>query len=67
LVERLRFDTRPDTEFKLSRSLWRTLLGEEVDAEVELRSVYASPFPMTATIDELTAFFAAHAKAGPAG
>ena len=27
---------------------------------MEQRSVYASPFPMTATIDELTACFAAH-------
>ncbi len=30
---------------------------EEIDAEVEMRSVYASPFPMTATIDALTEFF----------
>ena len=35
---------------------------EEVDAEVEQRSVYASPFPMTATIDELTDFFSKHAS-----
>jgi lupus La protein len=35
---------------------------EEVDAEVEQRSVYASPFPMTATIDELTEFFNKHTK-----
>ena len=35
---------------------------EEVDAEVEQRSVYASPFPMTATIDELTEFFSKHAS-----
>ena len=34
---------------------------EEIDAEVEARSVYASPFAMTATIDEITAFFAQHA------
>ena len=34
---------------------------EEVDAEVEARSVYASPFAMTATIDDITAFFAQHA------
>ena len=35
---------------------------EEVDAEVEQRSVYASPFPMTATIDDLTEFFGIHSK-----
>ena len=35
---------------------------EVVDAEVELRSVYASPFPMTATIDDLTEFFSKHTK-----
>ena len=35
---------------------------EEVDAEVEKRSVYASPFPMTTTIDELTEFFSKHTK-----
>lgn len=34
---------------------------EEIDKEVEARSVYASPFAMTATIDEITAFFAQHA------
>ena len=35
---------------------------EEVDAEVEKRSVYSSPFPMTATIDDITEFFARHVK-----
>ena len=34
---------------------------EEIDKEVEARSVYASPFAMTATIDEITAFFSQHA------
>ena len=34
---------------------------EEVDVEVERRSVYASPFAMTATIDDLTLFFGKHA------
>lgn len=35
---------------------------EELDAEVEARSVYASPFPMTATIDDLKDYFSTHAK-----
>jgi lupus La protein len=35
---------------------------EVVDAEVEQRSVYASPFPMDVSIDDLTKFFSKHTK-----
>jgi len=35
---------------------------EEVDAEVEERSIYASPFSMTTTIDDLSEYFSRHAK-----
>mmetsp|Transcript_8167 Transcript_8167/g.37141 ORF Transcript_8167/g.37141 Transcript_8167/m.37141 type:complete len:208 (-) Transcript_8167:1529-2152(-) len=34
----------------------------EVDAEVEQRSLYVSPFPMDVTIDELRAFFSQHVE-----
>ena len=36
--------------------------SDEVAAEVDARSLYASPFPFDTTLDALTAFFAHHAR-----